>query len=843
MFSHVGSAFPSSFSEFSKSITNTIASQLKLSGNKREVPNYKADGDEHPPPTIDPDVLLSYYMHAAEHRPLSRLLKERVFDKRLNGPRSANLLVSGSPIFERPWRAPERAPGRDTKKRRSRSAPSFGAAYRPRTAATLQSGRHLQDSSGNHRKSSHSRGRVSGDTYLWKEHAPLSAGRQQQQVKRSERHVQAGADSQEIAGWRSRSVPKASTRARTRSSLSATTAEVLPQIPHGDPPLVTAEEHAEEGGPGEGGPGHGGCRRSAAPAAKEPTETFSNRPLTVPSAETLSFESVGQRPLDCDVGVDGVFDEATAKPTSGETAAISPRSSNDGDRRSTGSTRESIRSSDADRDGESVCHTRPDQRARDRMARPHTTSGVVTLGVGASFPFSETILFDAEPGPLSLLSRRPSTTAAASRRPTIEADAALSRSSLLPPPSAASNPSLSFDHGNAILGKSAAGGSSDSRRAGGSDSWELPTAGRSSEDRVSDSLDDATGTTWTKRRHPGDSGDLDVGSDSVYGERSRQIGGVAAAWTNNGAATGAGWGGEEEMNRVAAAPKSVLAFGRKQRGILPACGTDNGDRRPDTRERCYDAPIEVLKAFHPCVRCFDALMSHLRDGAGAENLRRSSSWGSTAAAGDPHVALFVRWETMDRGLGRFTPRGFMGSFTPRPFRPALAEYAVKAAAEDPKFWGLGWAQIPDTRCRVIIVKSLEAMQHERDWLSNRHGLILSFKDDAGRHCQSTLFPETICKAGWNKERAIEAIYHKAGCWRPRKKRSGNPRTPSVSTPPTASERKSQLIPTPAAVVADPANHSDPVVSRTAVMLRFETSSFRMGFGKYISRRKGRTGDK
>lgn len=52
---------------------------------------------------------------------------------------------------------------------------------------------------------------------------------------------------------------------------------------------------------------------------------------------------------------------------------------------------------------------------------------------------------------------------------------------------------------------------------------------------------------------------------------------------------------------------------------------------------------------------------------------------------------------MDRGLGRFTPRGFMGSFTPRPFRPALAEYAVKAATEDPKFWGLGWAQIPDTR--------------------------------------------------------------------------------------------------------------------------------------------------
>ncbi|CAM9649358.1 unnamed protein product, partial [Ectocarpus sp. 12 AP-2014] len=79
MFSHVSSAFPSSFSEFSKSITNTITSQLKLSGNKPEVPNYEADGDAQTPPTIDPDVLLSYYAHAAEHRPSSRLLKERVF--------------------------------------------------------------------------------------------------------------------------------------------------------------------------------------------------------------------------------------------------------------------------------------------------------------------------------------------------------------------------------------------------------------------------------------------------------------------------------------------------------------------------------------------------------------------------------------------------------------------------------------------------------------------------------------------------------------------------------------------------------------------------------------------
>lgn len=103
--------------------------------------------------------------------------------------------------------------------------------------------------------------------------------------------------------------------------------------------------------------------------------------------------------------------------------------------------------------------------------------------------------------------------------------------------------------------------------------------------------------------------------------------------------------------------------------------------------------------------------------------------------------------------------------------------------------------------------------------------------------QSTLFPETICKAGWNKERAIEAIFQKAGYSSPRKKWSDNPSTPSVATP-TQSERKSRVFPTPtAAVVADPASLGDPVDSRTAVMLRFETVSFRMGFGKYIAKKR------
>ncbi|CAM9649500.1 unnamed protein product, partial [Ectocarpus sp. 12 AP-2014] len=127
--------------------------------------------------------------------------------------------------------------------------------------------------------------------------------------------------------------------------------------------------------------------------------------------------------------------------------------------------------------GDIVCHTTPEQHAGDRMARPHTTPAGATPGVAASFRTPETILFVAQPGPSSLLSRRPSPTAPPSRRATIETDAALSRSSLLPLASAASASSLSFERGNTILGKSVFGGSDDSRRAGGSGNCDFSTAG------------------------------------------------------------------------------------------------------------------------------------------------------------------------------------------------------------------------------------------------------------------------------------------------------------------------------------------------------------------------------
>ncbi len=98
MLDHFGITLPSSLSAFSKSLIGKATAPLGPAG-------YTNDGEDgDTPPALDEDVLLSYYARLADHRPSSRLLKERMFEHGIKGPRSATLLVSGSPTFERPWR-------------------------------------------------------------------------------------------------------------------------------------------------------------------------------------------------------------------------------------------------------------------------------------------------------------------------------------------------------------------------------------------------------------------------------------------------------------------------------------------------------------------------------------------------------------------------------------------------------------------------------------------------------------------------------------------------------------------------------------------------------------------
>lgn len=99
--------------------------------------------------------------------------------------------------------------------------------------------------------------------------------------------------------------------------------------------------------------------------------------------------------------------------------------------------------------------------------------------------------------------------------------------------------------------------------------------------------------------------------------------------------------------------------------------------------------------------------------------------------------------------------------------------------------------------------------------------------------KAAVFPEMMCKAGWDKEGTIDALYRKAGY------RGRRPRTDDTSVPSPAAAAAAPRdnggggTATVAAAAADDHGRADdPVVSRTAVLLRFETVSFRMEFCKY-----------
>lgn len=97
--------------------------------------------------------------------------------------------------------------------------------------------------------------------------------------------------------------------------------------------------------------------------------------------------------------------------------------------------------------------------------------------------------------------------------------------------------------------------------------------------------------------------------------------------------------------------------------------------------------------------------------------------------------------------------------------------------------------------------------------------------------QSAIFPETMSKAGWSKEETIDHLFKKAGYWKPRG------RSAPVHGFPQSSFQKTR--PPAAGGSASPPTEFDAAVQRSAVFLRFQTVSFRMGFRKY-QRVRGKT---
>lgn len=118
MLHHIGTVIPSSLGDFSKRIasaTTAIAGQLSLAVEdiSRALPTSSDDNDSTNPreaaqeanTAFDPRVFeLLSHARPGSSRPSSRLLKQSMLEYGSTPPRSAPLLVPGSPAFTRPWR-------------------------------------------------------------------------------------------------------------------------------------------------------------------------------------------------------------------------------------------------------------------------------------------------------------------------------------------------------------------------------------------------------------------------------------------------------------------------------------------------------------------------------------------------------------------------------------------------------------------------------------------------------------------------------------------------------------------------------------------------------------------
>lgn len=117
MLHHIGTVIPSSLGDFSKRIasaTTAIADQLSLAVEdiSGALPTSNNNNSTNPTEAVqeantafDPRVLeLLSHARPGSSRPSSRLLKQSMLEYGSTPPRSAPLLVPGSPAFTRPWR-------------------------------------------------------------------------------------------------------------------------------------------------------------------------------------------------------------------------------------------------------------------------------------------------------------------------------------------------------------------------------------------------------------------------------------------------------------------------------------------------------------------------------------------------------------------------------------------------------------------------------------------------------------------------------------------------------------------------------------------------------------------
>lgn len=514
-------------------------------------------------------------------------------------------------------RVPNQAARHD--KSRSSSVPTFSPAARPKTAAALTGRGKVETSKG-----------LSSNWRVSVQNKPASSQHHREQQQQKQESVGKGNVSQtpEACGphfARSIGSDREGTPRTARSGVEET--QPLPQLQPAEATVAAAENRDGARASGsverrrENDEAHVNSEtvRNTAPSKQAQNGLLSKRPSTAPALPEKLTHLPGHESARAGRGIQGSTPGSTA-PERQATAmpGCDPKGQFVGNasHRSTCSAGGSERSDD-DSDANSVGHTIHKLRHKNppKAARSPDAFAITAPVEHADHLATATNIFDAELDHLSPGSLRPSS-AEARRRPSIEADASLSRSSRLPPPSCSLTPSSGLTrftgsmvvvagpdkHGGGGRGAQEAraeigpgvdiiitgqpGGQrakTQSRgRKGGTASttkrrFRRQRGGKTGQSRrqrqrqqeqhsssaagsgskptfadslLSSSLGRATGTTWTQWRRPGELGELDLQADFLHRTNGRGGRRQALGQGTNGATSGVGWGGHEQVRTV-----------------------------------------------------------------------------------------------------------------------------------------------------------------------------------------------------------------------------------------------------------------------------------------------------
>lgn len=117
--------------------------------------------------------------------------------------------------------------------------------------------------------------------------------------------------------------------------------------------------------------------------------------------------------------------------------------------------------------------------------------------------------------------------------------------------------------------------------------------------------------------------------------------------------------------------------------------------------------------------------------------------------------LFVTWQIgKEKDL-----RGCIGTFSKGPLEFTLDEFAQNAAFQDDRFPPMTKEELPHLSCGISLLTNFEKGKDAFDWEVGKHGIQIKLG-----YYRATFLPEVAPEQGWNKEKTLQQLLRKAGCY-------------------------------------------------------------------------------